>query len=254
MGTKDIRDRVKHRIVEESGYRALVRSDIGGVAIEDLSHLENARSGTVLSPKVLGDFGDGVDANTVKTVLGYDAFDPVLEILANITVALVQVWKISEAAVLNLALVVPIHDLAVTMVMFSFVKRVKLTEVVTDGAGVVGDDVDHDPNALGVCGVDESLEIALGAEVRVYSLPIASPVSMVAAINVVDDWRDPNCVEAHAFDIIKMGNHTLVVTTAVAREIVACASAAVTTGESISEDLVDRTLFPACSVASLDNR
>lgn len=125
MGTKDIRDRVKHRIVEESGYRALVRSDIGGVAIEDLSHLENARSGTVFGPEVLGDFRDGVDANTVKTVLGYDAFDPVLEILAHITVALVQVWEISEAAILDFTLVAPVHDLAVTMVMLSLVKRIK---------------------------------------------------------------------------------------------------------------------------------
>lgn len=119
---------------------------------------------------------------------------------------------------------------------------------------MVCDNVDHDPNSLGVGGVDESLEVALRAEVRVYSLPIASPVSMVSAINVVDDWRDPNSVEAHALNVIEMGDHALVVTTTVTREIAARASAAITAGESISEDLVDRTLFPACSVASLGNR
>ena len=125
MGAKYIRNRVEHRVVKECGYRALVRSNIGRIAIEDLSHLENARSGTVFGPEVLGDFRDGVDANTVETVLGYDAFDPVLEILAHITVALVQVWEISEAAILDFTLVAPVHDLAVTMVMLSLVKRIK---------------------------------------------------------------------------------------------------------------------------------
>jgi len=89
MSTEDIGDGVEHRVVKNTGYRALVRSDVGGIPVEDLAHLENARGGTILGPEVLGDFGDGVDANTIETVLGYDSLDPVLEVLTHITVALV---------------------------------------------------------------------------------------------------------------------------------------------------------------------
>ena len=89
MSTEDIGDGVEHRVVKESGYRALVRSDVGGIPVEDLAHLEDARGGTILSPEVLGDFRDGVDANTIEPVLGYDSLDPVLEVLTHITVALV---------------------------------------------------------------------------------------------------------------------------------------------------------------------
>ena len=101
------------------------------------------------------------------------------------------------------------------MVVLGLVKRVEEAEIVSDGAGVVTDNVNHDPHTLGVGGVNEGLEVALGTEVRIYSFPIASPVSVVSAIDVVHDWRDPNCVETHAFDVIKMLNHALVVTTAV---------------------------------------
>ena len=103
----------------------MIPTNIRRIWVVDFTHLKDTRSCVVLSPKVLGDFGDGVDANTVKTVLGYDAFDPVFEILAHITVALVQVWEISEAAILDFTLVAPVHDLAVTMVMLSLVKRIK---------------------------------------------------------------------------------------------------------------------------------
>ena len=101
------------------------------------------------------------------------------------------------------------------MVVLGLVKRVEEAKIVSDGAGVVTDNVDHDPHTLGVGGVNEGLEVALGTEVRVYSFPIASPVSVVSAIDVVHNWRYPNGVETHAFDVIKMLNHTLVVTTAV---------------------------------------
>ena len=61
---------------------------------------------------------------------------------------MVQVGKISETAVLNLALVIPVLNLAACMVVAGLVEGGNLAEVIADGGDVVSYNVHHHPNAF----------------------------------------------------------------------------------------------------------
>lgn len=76
-------------------------TDIGGVTIEALTHLENTRCLSVLTPELLGHFWDGIDSNTVELVLLDGIFNPVLELLSNPIVVLVQIWQTGQSAMLD---------------------------------------------------------------------------------------------------------------------------------------------------------
>ena len=77
--TKNIVDGVVHWVVEKASDVVLVGTDIGRVAVENLTHLEDARRGTKFRPEVFLDFGDGVDADTIEAVGAYEVLDPVFK-------------------------------------------------------------------------------------------------------------------------------------------------------------------------------
>jgi len=116
---------------------------------------------------------------------------------------------------------------------------------------MVGDNVDHNPNAHVVGFVDESLEVVSGTEVRVDAVPVASPVSVISTVDVVDGGRYPDGIEAHTLDIVQVVDHSLVVTTAVIAEVPARVGVTVATAKSIGKDLVDGALLPGSGVASV---
>ena len=101
------------------------------------------------------------------------------------------------------------------MVVLRFVQRVDSAEVVADGARMVCNNVYHDPHVFIVSGLYEILQVIRGAEVGVGFLPVCGPVSMVAAVDVVDNRRDPDGVETHALNVVQIVDHALVVTSAV---------------------------------------
>lgn len=118
---------------------------------------------------------------------------------------------------------------------------------------MVGDNIDHNPDVLGVGGVDEVLKVVGATEVAVEVLPVASPVAVVAAIDVINNGGNPDGVEAHTLDVVKVIGHALVVSTTVAAEVTAAVGAAVTASESIGEHLVNSALLPASSVCGLSS-
>ena len=71
----------------------------------------------ILRPEVLGYLGNGVDTDTVETILFDEILAPALEVSTDIRIILVKIRKTSKTAVLDLPLVVPIIDVTIAMVM-----------------------------------------------------------------------------------------------------------------------------------------
>jgi hypothetical protein len=248
---KHILDGVVHGVVEESGDVTLVGSDVSRVAVEVLSHLEDARGISELLPEVLSNFGNGVDTNTIEVVRGDEVLNPVLELATDPLVVLVEIGKIGKTAVLNLLLVVPVGDLAVIVVVFSRVVRCDLSVIGTDGGNVVSNNVYHHPDAHIVSSRDERLEVISSAEVGVDLIPVAGPVAVVSGVEVVDDGADPDGVESHAFDVVKVVLEAVESATAVVTEVSAATISGAVLSVAIGEDLIDGSLFPSGGVAGV---
>lgn len=90
-----------------------------------------------------------------------EILDPALEVPADIGVVLVEIGKTCQATVFNLPLVVPVIDIAVLVVVILLVEGVDFRVVVLNGADVIGDDVNHNPNSHGVCSVNQLLQSVL---------------------------------------------------------------------------------------------
>jgi hypothetical protein len=112
--SKNILDGEIHWVVEKSGKMVLIWTNVVCISVEALSHLEHASSLSVLTPEIGWDFWDGVDSNTVELIGADQVFDPVLKVLSDVAVGvLVEIWEISESAIFDLTLIVPVVDLAV---------------------------------------------------------------------------------------------------------------------------------------------
>jgi len=249
--TEDVANGVVHRIVEESGDVILIGTDVGWISVEALSHLEDSGGRSILSPERSFNFGNSVDTDSVKVVLLDDVMYPVFEGLANPRVVLIKVGQVSQAAVLDVTWVIPVGDLAVAVIVVSRVKRIDLAVVSTDGTNMVRDDIEHHPDVPGVSSIDEVGKILLATEVGVDGVPVLGPVAVISLANVVDDGRNPDGIESHALDVVKIVLNTLEGSATVHAEVGAGVSIGRVLGESISEDLVNRTLFPFGCVACL---
>jgi hypothetical protein len=91
----------------------LIVTNIGVITIEALSHLEDSCSLVVLTPEILRDLWDSVDTDTIETVLLNNSVNPILEVLSNIGVTLIEIRESSETTVFNLPLIVPVINIAV---------------------------------------------------------------------------------------------------------------------------------------------
>jgi hypothetical protein len=250
LSSENILDSVVHWVVEEASEVLLVWSNIVWISVEALSHLENARGLSVLRPELSFDFWDGIDSDSIKVVLLDQVVDPGLQVLSNIRVVLVEIWQVSESAVLNITCVIPVGDLAVRVVVIRLVEWIDSREVHTNWSDVVGNNVNHDPDVLLVSSLDQVLQIILTSKVRVDLLPVGSPVSVISTVDVVDDWGDPNGIESHTLDVVKVVLETLPVSTAVVGKISASIGASILSGESVSENLVNSSLLPVVGVSS----
>ena len=111
--TEDIFNGVVHWVIENTRDVILIRTDVSRISIEAFSHLENSRSCSKFTPKVFWNLWNGIDSNTVKTICSNQILNPVFMSLSDIRVALIEIREISEAAILDLGLVIPVRDLAV---------------------------------------------------------------------------------------------------------------------------------------------
>ena len=140
----------------------------------------------VFGPEILRDLRDSVNADAIKVISVNDSLNPVLEVLAHIAIALVEVRETGESAVLNRVLIIPV-DVAITMVVLRFIQWVDSAEVVADRAGMVCNNVYHDPHVFIVSGLYKTLQVIGGAEVGVSLLPVCGPVSVIALVEVFND-------------------------------------------------------------------
>lgn len=122
--------------------------------------------------------------------------------MSDIGVILVKIWEISKSAVFNLPLIVPVLDIALVVIVFSFVKGIDLSEVISNGSNVIGNYVNHNPDVHIMSSLDEFLERSLITEVTVDLFPVTSPVAVITTIEVVNNWRNPNSVKTEVFNVL----------------------------------------------------
>ena len=212
--TEDVADSVVHGVVEESGQMILVGSNVSGISIEAFSHLENAGRSSIFGPEISWNLWNGVDADSIEVKLRDEVLYPVLEVSADVIVLSVVIWESSKTAVLDGPLVAPVN-VTVVVIVLRLVQRVNLAEIKADGSRVVGNNIDHHIDVTSMAFLHKLLKVILTSEVTVDLLPVASPVAVISTIEVINDGRDPDGIEAHTLDVVKLLDHSLVVTTAV---------------------------------------
>jgi len=99
--------------------------------------------------------------------------------------------------------------------------------------------------------INEVDKILFRTVVFVDFLPVGGPVSMVTRFDIFDNRRDPNGIETHTLDVVKVVLDTLPGTTAVLTEIRAGRTTLGVLGESIGKNLVNGSLLPSTGVSSL---
>lgn len=249
---ENVQDSVVHWVVEHTSNVALVGTNVCGITIEAFTHLEDTRGCTIFLPEILGNLRNSIDSDAIKIILLNYTSNPVLEVLADPGVAiLVKIRQISESAVLNVTLVAPVSDLATAMVVLSLVERVDLGVISSDGANVVSNNINHNIDASSMGSIDEVDKVLLRSVVLIDFLPVGGPISVVTRLDILDNRGDPNSIESHALNVVKVVLNTLPGTTAVVAEIRTSRSTLGVLGESISKNLVNGSLLPSIGVSSL---
>lgn len=193
----------------------MIGSDVGRVSIEILSHLEDSSSISIFFPEVFRNLRNSVNSNSFEAIGLNSLLNPILKVASDITVFLGEIRKVSKSTVFNLVLILPVFDVTVAMVMFTMVERINLVKVITDRSYMVSNDIDHNPNSSLTTGANKVLEIVSRSKMVVELLPVASPVPMVTSIQVINNRRNPNGIEAHSRDVIKVVSNSLVSTSTV---------------------------------------
>ena len=193
----------------------MIGSDVGRVSIEILSHLEDSSSISIFFPEVFRNLRNSVNSNSFEAVSLNSFLNPVFKVASDITVFLGEIRKVSKSTVFNLVLILPVFDVTVAMVMFTVVERINLVKVITDRSYMVSNDIDHNPNSSLTTSANKVLEIVSRSKMVVELFPVASPVPMVTSIQVINNRRNPNGIEAHSRDVIKVVSNSLVSTSTV---------------------------------------
>lgn len=81
-------------------------------------------------------------------------------------------------------------------------ERIIHSEVSVCVSHVVSNYVHHYPNISLVAGTHEINEVLFTSEFIIEAVKISAPISMVSAVSVVDDWRNPDGIKAHSLDVI----------------------------------------------------
>jgi len=98
---------------------------------------------------------------------------------------LVEIWKESQSAILYFLLIMPVFDITFSVVVFRFVKRVDLAEIITHRSNMIGYYIHHHEDVSFVAFIHQVFEILVFSKVRVSLLPVFCPVTMVASFHVV---------------------------------------------------------------------
>ena len=204
---------------------------------------------SILGPEVFWNLWDAIDSDSIESIVIDEVLDPVLEVSSDPVVFLIKIWEVDKSTVLNLPLISPVIDGAISVIMIWRVEWLDRAEIVSNWGNMVGDNIDHDVDALIVAGFDKVLEIIRRSEVVVGLVPVSTPVAMISWLLVIDNWRDPDGIESHTLDIVKMVDHSLVGTSAILGKVSASARSVIILGKSISQDLINSSLLPLINLS-----
>ena len=111
------------------------------------------------------------------------------------------------------------------MIILCPVEWVDLTIVITwNWCHTVGNNINHNIHSFSMGSVNQTLQIVIRTKVIIGLLPILGPISMIAISPVVNDRRNPDGIESHAFDVVEMVLDALPGTTTIVGQICACTS------------------------------
>jgi len=130
-------------------------------------------------------------------------------------VVLIEVWKVSEATVLNLILIVPILNLAFSMIMLCLIEWVDLVVIGIYVGNVISDYIKHYPNTLRMSSLYHVSQVLLVSKVGIDLIPIKSGIAMIVVSIIFRDRRNPNCIKAHTLDIVELILNTFEGTTTI---------------------------------------
>mmetsp|Transcript_3241 Transcript_3241/g.3187 ORF Transcript_3241/g.3187 Transcript_3241/m.3187 type:complete len:233 (+) Transcript_3241:572-1270(+) len=198
----DISDVEEQWIVEESSQIPLIAAHVGGAPVKHLSHLEDSCSIPKLIPEPFWDFRDCVDSDSIKVKSFNHSGDPILKILSDFRVLLFQVREAGESAVFHVFLIIPVSNLAVRMIVFSFAEGIDLIIVEAYRCHMVCHNISHDPNVPLMSSLNQILQVLGSAEVRIHFFKVCGCIPMVTVLIVFCDGRNPNGIEAQALDIV----------------------------------------------------
>ena len=207
---------------------------------------------SILGPEVFWNLWDAIDSDSIESIVIDEVLDPVLKLSSDPVVLLVKIWEIGKSAVLNLPLISPVIDGAISVIMIWRVEWLDRGKIVSNWGNMVGDNIDHDVDALIVAGLDKAFEIIGRSEVVVGLGPVSTKVAMISCFLVIDNWRDQNGIESHTLDIVEMFDHSLVGTSAILKKvpIIAFANKSVNIlSKSIGQDLINYSLLPLINLS-----
>lgn len=69
---------------------------------------------------------------------------------------------------------------------------------------MVADDIKHYPDAFLMCRIDHSNKRLVVSEVGVYFVPVEGSIAVVVLPVIFGDGRNPNSIETHALDVVKL--------------------------------------------------
>ena len=114
---------------------------------------------SILGPEVFWNLWDAIDSDSIESIVIDEVLDPVLEVSSDPVVFLIKIWEVDKSTVLNLPLISPVIDGAISVIMIWRVEWLDRAEIVSNWGNMVGDNIDHDVDALIVAGFDKVLEI-----------------------------------------------------------------------------------------------
>jgi len=239
---------VEEGIVQNTANWSLISSSIRHIRIKDFTDSVDSRSLGEFSPEVLGNIRNGIDSKTINVISVDHVSNPGKESASNEIVVLVKISELSEPAGFLFGLVVGIDITAIniSMVVLGFVEG---EFVIVNIRGrkathVISNNINHDPDVLIVASFNEILEIIGGTKVRIDFINIGGSVTMIVSWHIGNDRRDPNSIKSHTFDVVEIVDDSLEGSSAIVAPIITLSSASVSSGISISKELIDGTIAP----------
>ena len=101
------------------------------------------------------------------------------------------------------------------MIVLRLIERCYQVISLINICNMVADNIKHHPNTFLMCRIDHTNQRLVVSEVGVYFVPVKSSIAMVVLPVVLGDRRNPNSIETHALDVVKLIFDTLESTTAV---------------------------------------